>query len=312
MAITSCARPAEKPQKPIRIGLVYVGPHRLINQIVDGFRDGVTKSMGTRPFDIIEKHANGNKATVSVPINAAISAGLDVIVAITTRAAEVTLKNAPSGLPVVFVGITDPVGAGLVKSLEQPVLSTGVIDQPPLVETLSLIKEIAPSVKRIGFPYSPDEQNALYSRRKVEELAPGLGFTIDARPASKDDLATIVQALARSNDAVLVGADNKMFDAAANISKIALDNRKPFFAADSTSVEAGAAAGVTVDYRQVGLEGAKLVARVLAGERVGRIPVAIVGDEARERLLELNRTTIKKLGLHLEDSVWSRAKTIFP
>lgn len=304
----SCSRPSNASSKTARIGLVYIGPHELINQIIAGFKDGVAQSIGKRPYEIIERHANGDKSQVSSTVNGAFAARLDVIATITTPVSQVALKNAPATVPVVFVGVTDPVGAGLVKSLEQPGLSTGVSDLAPLSAMLALIKEVTPRVKRIGFPFSPEEEPAVYSRQTVERLAPGLGLAIDARPVtSNDELTTVVRALARSNDAILVGADNGMFEAAPTIAKIALDNHKPFFAADSSSLKAGAAAGVTIDYSQVGLEGGKLAVRVLNGERAGAIPVALM----TKGVLELNRSTVKKLGLRLDDSIWKRAKTIY-
>jgi putative ABC transport system substrate-binding protein len=304
----SCSRPRDNAPKAARIGLIYIGPHELINQIVGGFKDGVAQSMGSRPYEIVERHANGDKTQVSTTVNAAIASRLDVIATITTPVSQVALKNAPATLPVVFVGVTDPVGAGLAKSMERPELSTGVSDLAPLAAMLALIKEVTPQVKRIGFPFSPEEQPAVYSRQTVEKLAPGLGLTIDARPVtSNDELATVVRELARSNDALLVGADNGMFEAAPTISKIALDNHKPFFAADSSSVKAGAAAGVTIDYKQVGLEGGKLAVRVLSGERAGSIPVTLMTNG----VIELNRSTIKKLGLPFGEDVWKRAKTVY-
>ncbi len=308
----SFSRAQAQPAKPARIGLVYIGPHWLINQIIDGFNAGIAESMGKRPYEIVPRHAGGDKTQISTAVNGAIAAGLDVIATITTPVSQVALKDSPAKLPMVFVGITDPVGAGLVKSLEHPELCTGVVDKPPLIETLTLIKELTPTVKRVGFPFSPDDQPAMYSRQVVEKLAPGLGLKIDARPVtSQDDLSNLIRSLAHSNDAILVGADNALFDAAPTISKTALANRKPYFAADSTSIEAGAVAGVTVDYRQVGIQGARLVARVLAGERAGSIPVKIVGEDANERVLELNRGTIEKLRLTLKENIWSRAKTTF-
>ena len=142
----------------------------------------------------------------------------------------------------------------------------------------------------------------------VEKLGPGLGFTVDARPiTSRDELPTVVRELVRSNDAVLVGADNGMFEAAPNIAKIALDNRKPFFAADSSSVKAGAAAGVTIDYRLVGLAGGKLAVRVIKGERAGTIPVTLM----TEGVTELNRTTINSLGMPVNEAFWKSAKTVY-
>src|ERR1700722_7061680 len=143
-AVFSCSRRPEGAKRTARIGLVYIGPHELINQIVAGFKDGVAESMGNQPFEIVERHANGDKTQVSSTVNAAIASGLDVIATITTPVSQVALKNAPATLPVIFVGVTDPVGAGLVRSMEKPELCTGVSDLAPLSRMLSLIREMTP------------------------------------------------------------------------------------------------------------------------------------------------------------------------
>jgi putative ABC transport system substrate-binding protein len=231
-----------------------------------------------------------------------------VLATITTPVSQQAMKDAPKGLPVVFVGVTDPVGAGLVKSMEKPELTTGVSDVAPLQAVMGMIKQITPTVRRIGFPYSPDEQPAVYSRTVVERLAPTMGYSIDARPVtSKDEVATIVRDMARTDDAILVGADNAMFEAAPLIAKTALDGHKPFYAADSSSVKAGAVAGVTVDYTQIGRAGADMVVRVLKGERAGAIPVQTM----TQGNLEVNQTSLRKLGITLPPAVAAQVKVTY-
>lgn len=292
----------------VRIGLVYIGPHELINQIVAGFRAGIAQDFKDKTVEIIERHANGDKSQISSTLNGAISSKLDVLATITTPVSQQALKNAPQSLPVVFVGVTDPIGAGLVKSLEVPQLSTGVSDVPPLKRILATIKQITPKVRRVGFPYSPEEQPAIYSLHQVEEAGPANGFVIDARPVtSKDELPTIIRQLLRANDAILVGADNGMFEAAPMIAKAALDARKPFYAADSSSVKAGAVAAVTVDYTQIGRAGAALVARVLKGEKAGTIPVTMMS----EGVLEVNQTSLSKLRITLPQDFANQIKTTY-
>src|ERR1700685_4134582 len=137
-----CGRPHGESRETLRIGLVYIGPHELINQIVTGFKDGVTQNMGTEPFEIVEKHAKNDKSQISPTVDATIASGLDVLATITTPVSQVALKDAPATLPIVFVGVTDPIGAGLVKSMEKPQICTGVSDLAPLGKLLSVIREV--------------------------------------------------------------------------------------------------------------------------------------------------------------------------
>jgi putative ABC transport system substrate-binding protein len=301
-------RPDGTHNRTRRVGLVYIGPHELINQIVLGFRERLGKGDADQPIEIVERHANGDQTQISSTLNGAISSKLDVLATITTPVSQQAVKNAPQGLPVIFIGVTDPIGAGLVKSLEKPGLTSGVSDIAPLQAILAIVKQITPKVKRIGFPFSPDEQPALYSRRQVEALAPAFGYVVDARPVtSKDELPTLIRDLVRTNDAILVGADNAMFEAAPLIAKTALDGRKPFYAADSSSVKAGAIAGVTVDYKEIGRAGAEVVARVLKGEQVGMIPVRTMS----EGMLEVNQSSLKKLGITLPKEVADQVKATY-
>lgn len=294
-----------KQTQPLKVAITYIGPHELINQIVAGFRTGMGSQLDGRPLEIIERHANGDETQISSMLNGVISMRPDVLATITTPVSQQALKNAPASMPVVFVGVTDPRGAGLAKTLERPEFSTGVSDVPPLEKTLELIRQLVPGAKRIGFPYSPNEEPAVYSSRQVQALAAKYGFSIDARAVtSTDQLPSLARALVRSNDVIMVGADNGMFEAAPMLAKLALDAHKPFFAADSSSVKAGAVAGVTIDYTQVGVEGARLVQRVLRGEKQGDIPVASMTDGQ----LEINSQSLKILGIKLPQTLSSQVK----
>jgi putative ABC transport system substrate-binding protein len=307
LSCSSANRPTHSSD-PVKIGVVYLSQHELISQIVEGFREQLKLEMKDKPYEIIEKHANGDMTALSPTVNGLLSEKLSLIAPISTPVSQVTLKNAPPSVPVMFLGVTDPVGAGIVKSLAEPDLSTGVIDLPPFGKILELIRQLVPKAKSIGFPYSPDEQPAIFSRDQILTLATQYGFTVNAKPVSSaDELASVVRSLAKNNDVVLTGADNKMFDQAAQVAKVCLDAHKPFFAGDSTSIKAGAVAGYSVDYRDVGREGAKLAARILNGERAGNIPVKLL----TKGNLELNETSAERLGLNLPDEIRKLAKTVY-
>jgi len=308
IALLGC-RQMQPVQPPWRVAITYIGPHELINQIVAGFRSGMPWKLDGRSVEIIERHANGDETQISSMLNGVLSMRPAVLATITTPVSQQALKNAPASVPVIFIGVTDPCGAGLAKTLEKPEVATGVSDVPPLEKTLALIREMIPRAKRIGFPYSPNEEPAVYSRRQVEGLAAKYGFIVDARPVtSADQLPTEARALVRSNDAIMVGADNGMFEAAPMIAKLALDAHKPFFAADSSSVKAGAVAGVTVDYFQVGVAGAHTVESVLRGQKPGDIPVASMTDGQ----LEVNSRSLKLLGIALPAALAPQVKRTYP
>lgn len=303
-----CTKQPRDGKKQFKIGLVYIAPHELINQVIQGFKDGMKAELPEGSFQIIEKHANGDTTQLSPTVDATIANGIDLLVPITTPMSQVALKNAPKNVPVCFLAVTDPLGAGLIDSVAKPVRSTGVSDLAPFEIILQFVRQTSPNAKTIAFPYNPEEQPAVFGRDQVLKLAPGMGFKVDAKAmTSKDEFPSLISHLANTNDVILIGSDNAMFEAAPQIVKAGLDARKPVFAGDSTSIKAGAVGGYTIDYYQVGKEGAKLAARILKGEKAGDIPVLIM----HEGVLELNLTSSSKLGIHFPDDVVGKAKTVY-
>lgn len=303
-----CGKLRRGAQSTYRIGLVYIAPHELINQVVRGFRDGLAAELPAGSYEIIERHASGDVVQLSPTIQAVIGRRLNLMVTITTPASQIALQSLPASVPLCFLAVTDPLGAGLVESLERPVRCTGVSDLAPFEKILEFIRDTLPRARRIGLPYNPEEQPAVFGRDRILELAPKYGFIVEARAVtSKDETVPVVRQLAQRNDLLLIGTDNAMFEAAPQIVKTAADYRKPVFAGDSTSVKAGAVGGVTVDYYTVGRIGARMAARILHGEKAGEIPVHTM----REGFVELNLQSAAKLGISYKPEVIAQAKVVY-
>jgi putative ABC transport system substrate-binding protein len=260
--------------KPI-IGIVYSSPHPAINQIIDGFKKTVSKEYPEAQF--IEKHANGRPEEYGTQVLATINSNPDLIVPITTTISILTVEQVREKIPVVFLGVTDPVGAGIVKSLEKPVLSTGSSDLPPFESIIKLARKLFPDAKKLGLPYNPQDQPAVFGRKKIKEIASFYGFeVVDQQITSPSELSVQVQALAQRSDIILISSDNLMMENPTLIVNAALNSGTPTIACDKVSVEKGAIAGIGVDYRQVGIEGGKNAIQVLKGRNPGSIPVAVL------------------------------------
>lgn len=300
----SCST-AEKPKTATgqKIIVLYPGPLGLYEDIIAGFKERLAKELPGKSVEVIPRHANNDKTQFASLVSSAVNDHPDIIAPIGTRLSQESVKNAR--VPVVFLGVTDPAGDGVVRSLAAPETSTGVSDLVPLAQLLTLIQQVTPLVKKIGVPYTPEDPPARFSVRELQKLGPERGYTIDARPVtSQDELSSVVRELARVNDAILVGADTGLFPAADQIAKIAMLARKPFFAGDPDGVKAGAALGVTIDYHDVGRAGAPLAARVLKGEKAGAIPITLLTNGE----VIVNDTSLNKLGIRLNDDVRKQVK----
>jgi putative ABC transport system substrate-binding protein len=302
---SACSHKDRAPRAK-RVGLVYIAPHELINQITDGFRSELTKQMGPG-IEILEKHANGDASQYSSTVAAVLGSGVDLIAPITTPIAQVALKQASKGVPVLFLGITDPIGAGLADSIERPARSTGVSDMAPFAAVVTLIRTLAPKTRTVGLPFSPGDQAAVFGKNELSRLVPAIGMELHAQAVtSQDDLPSILGQLARTCDVLLIGSDNAMFEAAPQIVKAGFEAHKPTFAGDSTSVKAGALGAYTINYREVGIEGARMEKRIFNGESAPEMPVMVM----KTGVLELNLKTAEALGIQIPADLLAKAKTV--
>jgi putative tryptophan/tyrosine transport system substrate-binding protein len=128
------------------------------NLIKELERQGICDGKNVR---YVIKNANGQ---VQMAVNIATdlaSQKPDVIVAITIPMACAIVKTARC--PVIFAAVSDPVGAGLVKSVDfgEPTI-TGTSDAWPFEDQLKIIRKITPNVRRIGILYNPETAYSQY------------------------------------------------------------------------------------------------------------------------------------------------------
>ena len=144
---TACQAPVEDPSVPT-VAIANYGAHPIIDVTVEAFKARLVELGYEEGVNI-----NLNWSSVEGDVNLApqMVAGLmarnpDVMVAITTPVAQAVVRQAKGRIPVVFCGVTDPVGAGLVPSWENAEDSgvTGTSDRWPYAEQLDLIKEMLP------------------------------------------------------------------------------------------------------------------------------------------------------------------------
>jgi putative ABC transport system substrate-binding protein len=215
---------------------------------------------------------------------------------------------ATSEIPVVFTAVTDPLGAKLVDSLEQPGGNvTGMSDLSPIGLHMELIREILPDAQRLGVIYNPGEANSVTLVELLRLEGPGRGFAVieAAAPRSADVLAA-AQSLVGDVDAIYVPTDNTVVTALEAIVKVGEENALPVFAGDTDSVPRGAIAALGFNYYDLGRQTGKIVARVLNGEAPGAI--GVLGVETTQ--LYDTPGAAAKMGIELPEDGVARATVV--
>ena len=314
-ACTGDKSPADKAQnastsadaKKIAITAIVEHPS------LDAVRKGALEALADEGFKegqnltINFQSAQGNMATTAQIAKQFVAENPDVIIAIATPSAQAIVSNTNT-IPVVFSAITDPIEAKLVPKLDGSGTNvTGASDALPLEPQLELIKETIPSVKNIGFVYSPGEVNSTVILKLLKEKATVMGLNIIEAPAQKSgDIAMAAHSLVGKVDVIYTSTDNNVINAYEALAKVAKEAKIPLISSDPSVVERGAAVVLGINYHQLGTETGKITAKILKGEKPGQIPVY----HAKELDLMVNKKSASEQGITIPQSILEKAKKV--
>ncbi|PWL19580.1 ABC transporter permease [Falsochrobactrum shanghaiense] len=277
---------------------------------LDAARDGVKDTLAEAGFKegenlkFVYQSAQGNPATAAQIARQFVGDSPDVIVPISTPSAQAVV-SATRDIPIVFTAVSDPVGAQLVKSMENPGGNvTGLSDMSPVAEHIKLIKEVMPDIKKLGYLYNSGETNSVSLLAALKEAASAEGIEIVESAATKSaEVQGAARALVGRADAMYVPTDNTIVSALESAVGVAEESKLPLFTADTDSVKRGAAAALGFNYYDVGKQTGDVVVKILNGEKPGDIPVEV----AKGTDLVINLGAARKMGIEFPQAVIDRA-----
>lgn len=238
-----------------------------------------------------------------------VKAKVDLILAISTPAAQAAKRaTANTKIPVVFVPLTDPVGAGLVTSLTQPDGNiTGVTFGIQEARRLEWLTRIAPATKRVYIIHNPDDTSANLALKMVTATAANLGLEIISREArTPDEVDAALAKLPENIDALYLVPDVKTEAKLADILAVTNSRRLPTSVANVERVKEGALFTFAFKQDAAGRQAARLADQILRGIQPADLPV-----ETTEFFLAINLKTAQAIGLVVPDDILSQADTIY-
>ena len=222
-----------------RIGILSPGRPELpdptfnmLNTFLQGLHElGFTEGQNLT----IERHyANGSSDRLRELAAELVRRKPDIIVALSTTAAR-PAKQATGTIPIVAIGMADPVADELVTSLARPggnVTGTTFLGPELAAKRLELLREVVPGLSRVAALWHPNaysERTMASVRNEIEAAARTLGLQLQLLPAvSPDDFVSTFAAMAREHDEALIVMPSPMlFGEYRNIVSIAADSRLP-------------------------------------------------------------------------------------
>jgi len=214
-------------------------------------------------------------------------------------------------VPIIFVGVSDPIGSGFVASLEKPGgNATGFLtyEEGIVGKWLAMLKEIAPHLARAGIIANPKNTPYDYFLRPARAAAPGLGLELAATQIDNAaDIEPAIELFARVPNGGLVFLPDETIQANREL-VIALlaRHRLPAIYPARLYVEAGGLMSYDTDITDRFRSAATYVDRILRGEKPANLPVQVPGKYETV----LNLKTAKALGLAVPDIVLVRADEV--
>ena len=284
------------PEKILTIGITQIVDHPALNAVRDGFIDEMTKQGYIKDEDVVYdlQNAQGDMATANTIAQKFVSEKVDLILSIATPTSQAVV-NATTTIPIVFSAVTDPVGAGLVKNLENSGNNvTGISDLTPVRKQFELIKEMLPEAKTVGTIYNSAEANSVLTNELAKDACADLGLKlIEATVSSTADVLLAARSLVGKVDAIYVSTDNATVSALDAVVQVTNENNIPLVLADPTTLEKGALVALGFNYYQHGQQTAPIVIKILEGTKPTDIPVEFVKNVE----LALNLDIAKEIGM---------------
>jgi putative ABC transport system substrate-binding protein len=232
----------------------------------------------------------------------------DLFVASTNQVVSILMQETRT-IPIVFVFIGDPIGSGYAATIARPGANlTGFsnFEAPIGGKWLEMLKEIAPTTKRIGFVYHPAASPNRQFLEAAEASSPSLGLDLTAIPVtSVMEVETLVTAFAKagSDGAIAVSPHALTLGAGNLITRLAADYSLPAIYGDRHFMRSGGLMCFGINMPDQLRRAGAYVDLILKGAKPAQLPVQL---PTRYDMV-INMKTAKVLGLTVPPSLLARA-----
>lgn len=307
MAACSPSNPApasDADGKIIKVGICNYVDDASLNQIVENIQARLKEIGGEKgvAFDVSYDNCNADANLLTQIISNFIADDVDIMIGVATPVAmAMQAATEDNGIPVVFAAVSDPVGAGLVESMEAPGSNvTGTSDYLDTAAVMQLITAADPDVKNIALLYDigQDSSTAAIAHAKEYLDANGIAYG-EYTGTTVDEVTLAVQALiADGVDAVFTPTDNTIMKSELSIYEMLQEAGIPHYTGADSFALNGALLGYGVDYAALGVETANMAADIALD---GAKPADTAVKTFDNGCATINTETCEKLGFNYDE-----------
>ena len=287
-----------------QVGICSYADDASLNQIVDNIESRL-KAIGQEKgvtFEISYDNCNTDSAVLNQIIANFMADKVDLMIGVATPVA-VAMQAATEGtdIPVVFAAVSDPVGAGLVESLEAPGANiTGTSDYLDTDAILDLIFAANPDAKSIALLYDLGQDSSAAPIKNAKAFLDKRGVSYkEYNGTTTDEISLAVSSIvADKADAVFTPTDNTVMTAELAIYEALAKAGIPHYTGADSFALNGAFLGYGVDYANLGAETANMVSGILLdGSKPSATPVLTFDNGTAT----INTDICRELGLNYDE-----------
>lgn len=295
-ADTTAGDDGEKKQDSYVVGVTQIVEHPSLDEAYKGFQAALKDKGLDVEYDVqIAQGDMNNNQTIAQNF---VGDGVDLIFANSTPSALGAL-NATKDIPIVFTSVTDPIGAGLVKSFEEPGANiTGTTDTHPdaIPNTIKFIDKYEEGTK-IGMIFNSGEQNSVAQIDMVKEAVKGTDLKVVEAPVSTSaEVKQAAESLIGNADVIYIITDNTVVSALEAVVKVASDEDIPLYVGELDSVKRGGFAAYGFNYYDIGYQTGEMAASILTGDKK---PSDIPVQYPDKLKLLINKKAAEDMGVEL-------------
>lgn len=301
---TNAGTNANTGKTTYKIGICNYVDDASLNQIVDNLRAQLTAIGSDKnvTFDISYDNCNADANVLSQIIANFVADDVDLMVGVATPVAmAMQAATEDTDIPVVFAAVSDPVSVGLVDSLDAPGANlTGTSDYLDTASIMNLIFAADPDADKIGLLYDIGQDSATtaiahakaYLDEKNIEYVEKTGTTVDEVALAADALVSA------GVDAVFTPTDNTIMKAELTIYETFASAGIPHYTGADSFALNGAFLGYGVDYANLGVQTADMVAEILLD---GKDPATLAVKTFDNGTATVNTEICAELGYNYDD-----------
>jgi putative tryptophan/tyrosine transport system substrate-binding protein len=311
-AVWPLAVRAQQPAKVPRIGFLGAVNPEDFPHLENAFRQGLLEAGYVEGRNLVVEYrwAEGKAERLPELAGELVQLKVDAIFCITSAAARAA-KNATTSIPVVFVGVSDPVKYGLVAGLAQPGGNmTGLGHFTPELngKRLELIKEVVPGLAHVAVLWNTGNESHEEQLRDLASPARTLGIRLHPVGVQKpEELEGAFQTMVKERPgALMVLASSLTHRHLRQIADLAVKHKLPSIMEFSEFTDAGGLLMYGPTWAGMFRRGGALIGKILNGARPAELPV----EQPTRFALFVNMKTAKALGIDIPPSLLARADEV--